>query len=76
MAAHGGRDAQARIYRRQGRGPWEPLTDVLSRMPYALLARDGVLYAGFADGLVQASEDGGESWEDVAFLPAVLALAA
>jgi photosystem II stability/assembly factor-like uncharacterized protein len=73
MAAHGGRDAQARIYRRQD-GPWEPLTGELGRMPYALLARDGVLYAGFADGLLQASEDGGESWEDVAFLPAVLAL--
>jgi hypothetical protein len=73
MAAHGGRDAQARIYRWQD-GRWHALTDVLSRMPYALLARDGVLYAGYADGVIQASEDGGESWEDVAFLPAVLAL--
>jgi hypothetical protein len=56
-------------------GRWTALTDVLSRMPYALLAREGVLYAGYADGLLQASEDGGESWEDIAFLPAVLALA-
>jgi hypothetical protein len=45
-------------------------------MPYALLARDGVLYAGYADGLLQASEDGGDTWEDIAFLPAILALAA
>jgi hypothetical protein len=75
MAAHGGRDAQARIYRWED-GRWHPLTDVLGRMPYALLARDGALYAGYSDGLLQASEDGGESWEDAAFLPGILALAA
>jgi BNR/Asp-box repeat len=74
MAAHGGGDAQGRIYRWED-GRWTALTDVLATMPYALLARDGVLYAGFADGLLQASTNGGESWEDAAFLPAILALA-
>jgi BNR/Asp-box repeat len=74
-AAHGGRDAQARIYRWDG-DVWRPLTDELRSMPYALLARDGVLYAGYNDGQLKASEDGGETWEDVAFLPAIVALAA
>jgi hypothetical protein len=71
--AHGGRDAQARIYRWDD-GAWHPLTDLLTAMPYALLAREGVLYAGFNDGQLKASEDGGETWEDVAFLPAITAL--
>src|ERR671911_2257188 len=62
MAAHGGREAQARIYRWED-GRWQPLTEVLRAMPYALLARDGVLYAGYADGQLRASEDGGETWE-------------
>ena len=73
--AHGGRDALARIFRWDD-GRWHALTDVMSWMPYALLARDGLLYAGYAHGLLQVSEDAGESWEDVAFLPAILALAA
>jgi BNR/Asp-box repeat len=73
--AHGGRDAQARIYRWED-GAWNALTDLLTPMPYALLARDGVLYAGFNDGQLKASEDRGETWEDVAFLPAITALAA
>lgn len=75
MAAHGGRDAQARIYRWED-GRWHPVTEPLRAMPYALLARDGVLYAGFSDGTLAASGDGGESWDDVAFLPAIGALAA
>jgi hypothetical protein len=75
MAAHGGRNAEARIYRWDD-GAWHPLTEPLTAMPYALLARDGVLYAGFGDGLLRASEDAGETWEDVAFLPAISALAA
>jgi photosystem II stability/assembly factor-like uncharacterized protein len=75
MAAHGGRNAEARIYRWEDNS-WTPLTDVLRTMPYALLARDGVLYAGFSDGLLRSSEDAGETWEDVAFLPAISALAA
>ncbi len=75
MAAHGGRDAEARIYRWED-GGWQPLTEPLRAMPYALLFREGLLYAGFSDGTLQASADGGETWEDVAFLPAILALAA
>ena len=74
-AAHGGREAEARIYRWED-DTWQPLTDLLRAMPYALLARGGVLYAGYNDGQLKASEDAGETWEDVAFLPAITALAA
>jgi hypothetical protein len=74
-AAHGGREAEARIYRWED-SAWQPLTDLLRAMPYALLSRDGVLYAGYNDGQLMASEDAGENWEDVAFLPAITALAA
>src|SRR5918912_143028 len=35
FAAHGGRDAQARIFRWRGGGPWEAVTDELQAMPYA-----------------------------------------
>ena len=55
-AAHGGGDPQARIYRRQGAEPWRPLADGLPEplpaMPYALLATDGRLFAGLADGRI------------------------
>lgn len=66
-AAHRGRDAEARVFRRRGEAPWEPLDgglpDPLDSMPYALLtARDGRLFAGLADGRLYASADGGDSW--------------
>jgi photosystem II stability/assembly factor-like uncharacterized protein len=31
-------------------------------MPYALLATGGRLFAGFADGQIWESRDGGDSW--------------
>jgi photosystem II stability/assembly factor-like uncharacterized protein len=31
-------------------------------MPYALLATDGRLFAGFADGQIWESRDSGDSW--------------
>jgi hypothetical protein len=31
-------------------------------MPYALLATEGRLFAGFADGEIWESHDGGDSW--------------
>ena len=69
-AAHGGRDPQARIYRWRGTGPWQPLSgglpEPLNSMPYALAAADGRLFAGFADGRIYASADGGDSWERLA----------
>src|SRR5687767_2509644 len=45
FAAHGGRDPQARIYRRRGESGWAPLggglPEPLPAMPYALVAADG-----------------------------------
>jgi photosystem II stability/assembly factor-like uncharacterized protein len=65
-AAHGRRDPQARIYRRRDGEPWWPLTgglpEPLPAMPYALLATDGRLFAGLADGQIWESSDGGDSW--------------
>ena len=66
FAAHGGRDPQARIYRRRDGEPWQPLAgglpEPLPAMPYALVATDGRLFAGLADGRIWASPDRGESW--------------
>jgi hypothetical protein len=65
-AAHGGLDPQARIYRRRGAEPWRPLADGLPEplpaMPYALLATDGRLFAGLADGQLWESADRGDRW--------------
>jgi len=66
FAAHGGGDPQARIYRRRDDRPWEPLAgglpDPLPAMPYALLATEGRLFAGLADGQIWESADGGDRW--------------
>ena len=66
FAAHGGRDPEAKIYRRRGGEPWQPigdgLPDPLPAMPYALVARDGRLFAGFADGRLWESRDRGDTW--------------
>jgi photosystem II stability/assembly factor-like uncharacterized protein len=65
-AAHGGRDPQARIYRRRGNRPWQALTgglpEPLPAMPYALVAIDGRLIAGLADGRLWESRDQGDRW--------------
>jgi photosystem II stability/assembly factor-like uncharacterized protein len=65
FAAHGGRNAQARIFRRTGDAPWEAVTDELPQMPYALRFLDGRLLAGLSDGRVLASEDRGDSWHEL-----------
>ena len=53
FAAHGGRDAQARIYRRHGEEPWIEVADPGRAMPYALaFAPDGRLFAALSDGRV------------------------
>jgi photosystem II stability/assembly factor-like uncharacterized protein len=66
FAAHGGGDPQARVYRRRDGEPWQPLAgglpDPLPAMPYALLAADGRLFAGLADGQLWESRDGGDTW--------------
>ena len=66
FAAHGGRDPQARIYRRRGGEAWRALAgglpEPLPAMPYALVVADGRLFAGLADGAIWESLDGGDSW--------------
>jgi hypothetical protein len=65
-AAHGGRDPQARIYRRRGAEPWQPLAgglpEPLPAMPYALCATDSRLVAGLSDGQRWESRNSGDSW--------------
>jgi photosystem II stability/assembly factor-like uncharacterized protein len=63
--AHGGRAAEAFLYRwREGR--FEPVLGALAGplevMPYALAVADGKLYAGLRDGRIWQSADGGDSW--------------
>jgi photosystem II stability/assembly factor-like uncharacterized protein len=64
-AAHGGRDPQARIYRRR-EGEWRALAgglpDPLQAMPYALVTADGHFFAGLADGEIWESTDRGDTW--------------
>jgi hypothetical protein len=62
FAAHGGRDAQARIYRRVGDRPWEEVADPGRAMPYALaFGPDGRLFAALSDGRIL---EGGE-WREL-----------
>jgi photosystem II stability/assembly factor-like uncharacterized protein len=60
-----GRDAEAYLYRWSGEGPWMAVAGPFFSMPYALRFADGALYAGFSDGGMLASDDGGESWSQV-----------
>jgi photosystem II stability/assembly factor-like uncharacterized protein len=66
FAAHGGGDPQARIYRRRAGEEWRVLAgglpEPLPAMPYALVAADGRLFAGLADGQIWETGDGGDSW--------------
>jgi len=66
FAAHGGGDPQARIYRSAGEEPWRALggglPEPLPAMPYALVATDGRVFAGLADGQIWESHDRGEAW--------------
>jgi hypothetical protein len=62
FAAHGGRDAQARIYRREGDRPWEEVADPGRAMPYALaFGRDGRLFAALSDGRILE----GREWREL-----------
>jgi hypothetical protein len=66
FAAHGRGDPQARIYRRRAGEVWRALAgglpEPLPAMPYALVAGEGRLFAGLADGQLWESDDRGESW--------------
>jgi photosystem II stability/assembly factor-like uncharacterized protein len=65
FAAHGRRDPQARIFRRRD-GSWDALAgglpEPLHSMPYALVAADGRLFAGLANGEIWESRDAGDTW--------------
>jgi photosystem II stability/assembly factor-like uncharacterized protein len=82
-AAHGGGDPQAQIYRRRSGEPWGALDgglpEPLPAMPYALVAGDGRLFAGLADGQIWESGDRGDTWRACRLrgdsISAVLALA-
>jgi photosystem II stability/assembly factor-like uncharacterized protein len=83
FAAHGRGDPQARIFRRRDGRPWRPLAgglpEPLPAMPYALLATEGRLFAGLANGQIWESRDHGDNWTRMRLLddalPAVLAFA-
>ena len=82
FAAHGGRDPEARIYRRRAGEPWHALAgglpEPLPAMPYALVVGGARLFAGLADGQVWESRDRGDSWRPCVFRdgspPAIRAL--
>lgn len=69
-AAHGGRDPQARIFRREAGEPWRPLDGGLPQplhaMPYALVCAHGRVFAGLANGELWQSGDHGETWSAAA----------
>jgi hypothetical protein len=69
FAAHGGRDPQARIFRRRDGEPWQPLggglPEPLPAMPYALATAGASVFAGFADGQVWRSTDRGDTWQQL-----------
>jgi photosystem II stability/assembly factor-like uncharacterized protein len=77
--AHGAGFSDAAIYRRKPDGRWEAVLEGLAAFPYALCAdpeAPGGLYAGFGDGKILHSADAGASWDEVAGVPALDALAA
>jgi photosystem II stability/assembly factor-like uncharacterized protein len=69
FAAHGGGDPQARIYA-WSEGEWRSLggglPEPLPAMPYALVATEGRLFAGLADGQLWQSADQGDHWQHCA----------
>jgi photosystem II stability/assembly factor-like uncharacterized protein len=83
FAAHGRGEPQARIYRRRAGESWHALgaglPEPMPAMPYALVAADGRLFAGLADGQIWESGDRGDSWRACTLqgdrLPALHALA-
>jgi hypothetical protein len=62
-AAHSGDRARGRLYRWDG--AWEALELPPDSMPYALVAADGELLAGMADGRLLISGDSGSSWDEL-----------
>jgi hypothetical protein len=81
FAAHGDGDPEARLYRRRADERWQALADGLPEplpaMPYALVAAEGRLFAGLADGRIWESRDRGDTWRALRGdgIPAIRALA-
>jgi hypothetical protein len=63
-AAHRGTSARGRLYRWQG-DAWQPLELPSDSMPYALVAADGELVCGLADGRLITSADDGDAWTEL-----------
>jgi photosystem II stability/assembly factor-like uncharacterized protein len=63
--AHGRGPSDSAIYRWDGAGPWRTVKAPLDSHVYALAMRDGLLFAGLADGTLLASDDGGETWSEL-----------
>jgi photosystem II stability/assembly factor-like uncharacterized protein len=83
FAAHDRRrDPEARLLRRRDRAAWQALDgglpNPLPAMPYALVAVEGRLFAGLADGQLWESRDRGDTWSAVSLrgdpLSAVMAI--
>jgi photosystem II stability/assembly factor-like uncharacterized protein len=68
-AAHGRGDSQAQIYKRRGGERWQQLggglPEPLPAMPYALVATEGRLFAGLANGQLWESGDRGDTWTNL-----------
>ncbi len=76
--AHGEGDAQARLYRKRGSERWTALRseEPLEVMPYSLAApRPGMLVVGMHTGEILVSDDEGDSFDTIATVPAILAIA-
>jgi photosystem II stability/assembly factor-like uncharacterized protein len=72
--AHGGRDSQGRLFRKRP-GGWEPISDVVADMPYALRSPEpSVLVVGTRSGEIRTLA--GDTWRTLDVrLPGILALA-
>ncbi len=67
--AHRSGNAEAYIYRWQGEGPWEKigegLESPLTSMPYALVATERGVLAGFRNGRIAWGEGRGDRWSEL-----------
>lgn len=69
LAHYSEQNADARIYRWRGDGPWAPLSgglpQPLGSFPYALAMSKHFLFAGLGDGRIYLSEDRGDHWKQL-----------
>lgn len=67
--AHSPGQGRCRLYRWQGEGPWEALSEglpqPLDNMVYALAGVSGRLFAGLINGEIYSSNDNGDTWSQV-----------